>query len=85
MKQYHKCIETYEQGLKVEPGNEELNEGLRRTMEAINKRQEGGNEADDKEAMAAAANDPEIQQILSDPMMKKVLSELGSNPAAVQR
>nr|AAB49720.1 transformation-sensitive protein homolog [Acanthamoeba castellanii] len=84
MKQYHKCLETYEQGLKVEPNNEELNEGLRRTMEAINKRQEGSSKAEDKEAMAAAASDPEIQKILGDPMMKKVLSELGTNPAAVQ-
>jgi len=81
MKQYHKCLETYEQGLKVEPENEELNEGLRRTMDAINKRQ---NEGDDKEAMAAAANDPEIQRILDDPLMKRALSELTTNPAALQ-
>jgi len=84
MKQYHKCLETYEQGLKVDPDNEELNEGLRRTMEAISRRQGATNEAEDKEAMAAAANDPEIQRIISDPMMKNVLAELSTNPAAAQ-
>lgn len=83
MKQYHKCLETYDQGLKYDPDNAELAEGIKRTIEAINKL----NQADEKEqqkAAAAAAQDPEIQQILRDPVMARVLSEMQSNPRSAQ-
>jgi stress-induced-phosphoprotein 1 len=81
MKQYHKCLETYDQGLKLDPENPELLEGIKRTIEAINRRQELEGEEAEKEA-ARAASDPEIQQILADPVMRKVLSDLSSSPQA---
>lgn len=31
-KEYAKCLEVYEAGLKVEPGNEELKAGIERTL-----------------------------------------------------
>jgi stress-induced-phosphoprotein 1 len=35
-KQFDKALETYQAGLKVDPTNEELRDGLRRTMGEIN-------------------------------------------------
>jgi len=82
LKQYHKCLETYDQGLKLEPENAELIEGVKRTIEAINRRQDLEGEEAEKEA-SAAASDPEIQRILSDPAMRQVLQTLGSNPQSL--
>lgn len=36
MKEYHKCLETYEKGLKIDPENTELKEGMNKTLFAIN-------------------------------------------------
>jgi hypothetical protein len=36
MKEYHKCLETYEKGLKLDPENAELQEGLSKTLRSIN-------------------------------------------------
>ena len=37
MKEYDKALETYEAGLKHDPDNSELKEGIARCMEGINK------------------------------------------------
>ena len=37
MKEYDKALETYEAGLKHDPDNSELKEGIARCFEAINK------------------------------------------------
>lgn len=76
-------METYEAGLEIEPENPELIEGVQRTMQAITSR--GQSEESDKEAIANAARDPEIQNILQDPMMKQVLSALSTDPAGSQQ
>eukprot|EP00005_Dracoamoeba_jomungandri_P001152 CAMPEP_0174259432 /NCGR_PEP_ID=MMETSP0439-20130205/8252_1 /TAXON_ID=0 /ORGANISM="Stereomyxa ramosa, Strain Chinc5" /LENGTH=550 /DNA_ID=CAMNT_0015343319 /DNA_START=36 /DNA_END=1685 /DNA_ORIENTATION=+ len=81
MKDYHKCLETYDQGLKFDPENEELTNGVKRTITAINQR---NTQETDKNAAARAAADPEIQEILRDPMIQQVLSQMQQNPAAAQ-
>ena len=35
MKEYHKAMETYEKGLKIEPENQELKEGYAKTLRLI--------------------------------------------------
>ena len=82
MKQYHKCLETYDKGLKLEPENPELVEGIERTIAAINSRQDDAQS--EKEVMDAAARDPEIQNILQDPVIRKVLQDLQNDPRAAQ-
>eukprot|EP01089_Gocevia_fonbrunei_P006017 TRINITY_DN1653_c0_g1_i2.p1 TRINITY_DN1653_c0_g1~~TRINITY_DN1653_c0_g1_i2.p1 ORF type:complete len:546 (-),score=158.34 TRINITY_DN1653_c0_g1_i2:442-2079(-) len=77
MKQYHKCLETYDKGLKLDPENVELTEGIQRTLAAINNQQSG---ARDEQAVKNAMQDPEIQQILSDPAMRQILSDMESDP-----
>lgn len=79
MKEYHRCIETYEKGLKFEPENPELKEGLQKTLYAINSQQGGEGE---EERAAKAMQDPEIQAILSDPIMMQILQDMRKDPAA---
>jgi tetratricopeptide (TPR) repeat protein len=37
MKEYDKALETYEEGLKHDPDNSELKEGIARCIDALNK------------------------------------------------
>lgn len=37
MKEYDKALQTYEQGLKHEPDNQELKDGVMRCLESINR------------------------------------------------
>jgi len=78
MKQYHKCLETYDQGLKLDPNNQELIEGVNRTLDAINKQQSG--ERDEASVKSAIQSDPELQEILADPAIQQILSEMQRDP-----
>ncbi|CAA7391681.1 unnamed protein product [Spirodela intermedia] len=85
MKEYDKALETYQEGLKLDPNNPELMDGIKRCVEQINKAQRGEISADElKERQAKAMQDPEIQQILSDPIMRQVLTDFQENPRAAQ-
>jgi stress-induced-phosphoprotein 1 len=74
-KEYHKALEAFQHGLKLESGNKDCMEGYRRTTELIstNVSQKGGN---DEERMAHAMADPEIRQIMSDPVVQQVLRDM---------
>ena len=76
--QYHKALEAFEKGLSLEPDSSELKEERMRTMAAINT-----GEADPERAKQAM-QDPEIQAILRDPTINKVLQDLQQNPQAGQ-
>ncbi|KAI3943392.1 hypothetical protein MKW92_040923 [Papaver armeniacum] len=85
MKEYDKALETYQEGLKHDQNNQELMDGVRRCVAQINKTNRGDISADDlKERQAKAMQDPEIQNILSDPVMRQVLSDFQENPNAAQ-
>ena len=86
MKEYNKALETYETGLKHDPENSELKEGMRRCITAINSMNRGDmTEEERKERQERAMADPEIQGILTDPIMTNVLREMQENPAAAQK
>jgi stress-induced-phosphoprotein 1 len=86
MKEFDKAMETYETGLKHDPENAELKEGLMRCVQAINKMNRGdASEEDLQERQAKAMADPEVQSILSDPVMRQVLSDMQEDPTAAQR
>ncbi|CAN6460912.1 unnamed protein product [Victoria cruziana] len=73
MKEYDKALETYQEGLKHDKNNQELLDGVRRCVEQINKTNRGEISAEElKERQAKAMQDPEIQNILSDPIMRQV-------------
>lgn len=77
-KEYHKALDSYKQGLKIEPENAACKQGLAKVTSAINA---GGN---DQERAQRATADPEIQAILQDPIIRNVLTQLQTDPAAAQ-
>uniref|UniRef100_I1J9X9 STI1 domain-containing protein n=1 Tax=Glycine max TaxID=3847 RepID=I1J9X9_SOYBN len=73
MKEYDKALETYREGLKYDSNNQELLEGIRTCIQQINKASRGDLSPDElKERQAKAMQDPEIQNILQDPVMRQV-------------
>ncbi|XP_058084908.1 hsp70-Hsp90 organizing protein-like [Magnolia sinica] len=85
MKEYDKALETYQDGLKHDPNNQELLDGVRRCVEQINKANRGDINPDElQERQAKAMQDPEIQNILSDPIMRQVLVDFQENPTSAQ-
>lgn len=86
MKEYDKAMETYQLGLKVEPGNEELMDGVRSCVQQISKANRGELTPDElKERQAKAMQDPDIQAILTDPIMRQVLTDFQENPQAAMQ
>ncbi|CAL4886419.1 unnamed protein product [Urochloa decumbens] len=85
MKEYDKAMETYQAGLKLDPNNQELLDGVRRCVEQISKANRGEISQDElQERQNKAMQDPEIQNILTDPIMRQVLIDLQENPRASQ-
>ncbi|XP_044487319.1 hsp70-Hsp90 organizing protein 3-like [Mangifera indica] len=85
MKEYDKALETYQEGLKHDPENQELLDGMRSCVQQINKAGRGELSPEElKERQAKAMQDPEIQNILSDPVMRQVLVDFQENPKAAQ-
>uniref|UniRef100_A0A5B6YPR3 Putative Heat shock protein STI n=1 Tax=Davidia involucrata TaxID=16924 RepID=A0A5B6YPR3_DAVIN len=85
MKEYDKALETYQEGLKHDPHNQELLDGVRRCVEQINKASRGDLSPDElKERQAKGMQDPEIQNILTDPIMRQVLVDFQENPKDAQ-
>ncbi|KAL6911899.1 hypothetical protein ACP4OV_000704 [Aristida adscensionis] len=85
MKEYDKAMETYQAGLKHDPNNPELLDGVRRCIEQINKANRGEISQDElQERQNKAMQDPEIQNILTDPIMRQVLIDFQENTRAAQ-
>jgi stress-induced-phosphoprotein 1 len=85
MKEYDKALETYQLGLKQDPQNQELLDGVRSCVGQINKASRGDCTPEElKERQERGFQDPEIQHILSDPVMQQVLRDLQENPKASQ-
>jgi stress-induced-phosphoprotein 1 len=82
MKEYHKALETYQKGLALEPDNAECKDGLARTQMKIHTLNSSGEV--DKERVAHAMADPEIQAILRDPSVQSVLQDFQENPKNAQ-
>lgn len=83
-KEYHKAMESYQTGLKIEPDNKACRDGLAKVTYQINMMSSSGEV--DKERAAHGMADPEIQAILSDPIVRQVISDLGGNdPMAGQK
>lgn len=73
LKEYHKALEVYEQGLKKDPNDKFCRDGLDKTQLAIY----SSNSQEDQEARAKRAMaDPEIQAILATPEVRNALADL---------
>lgn len=85
MKEYDKAMETYQVGLKHDPSNQELLDGVKRCIQQINKANRGELTPEElKERQDKAMHDPEIQNILTDPVMRQVLIDFQENPRSAQ-
>jgi len=82
LKQYHKAIETYEEGLKKDPTNVDLMADKNKTLMTIQAENRSGKV--DPERAQQAMKDPEIQAILSDPHINQILKNANTDPAALQ-
>jgi len=60
MKEYHKALKSFEDGLKIEPQNKDCLEGKQKTMMTIQS-SAGAGGANDEERLRHAMADPEIQ------------------------
>lgn len=78
MKEYHRAMDSYKKGLEMDPGNSLCVQGLQKTQQKINESMSG---EVDQERAAHGLADPEIQRILSDPIMRQILQDLNENPA----
>eukprot|EP01130_Rhizamoeba_saxonica_P002475 TRINITY_DN12269_c0_g1_i1.p1 TRINITY_DN12269_c0_g1~~TRINITY_DN12269_c0_g1_i1.p1 ORF type:complete len:575 (+),score=183.54 TRINITY_DN12269_c0_g1_i1:27-1751(+) len=79
MKEYNKALSTYDLALEHDPDNADITAGINKALLAIN------TESRDEETVRRnIENDPEIREILSDPMMQTVLQNL-NDPVAAQK
>ncbi|KAL4352008.1 hypothetical protein GQ457_06G038160 [Hibiscus cannabinus] len=76
MKEYDKALETYQEGLKHDPNNQELLDGVRRCVEQINKASRGDFTPEELKERQAKA--------MQDPVMRQVLIDFQENPKAAQ-
>ena len=68
-----------------DPDSDELKDGVTRCVEQINKVSRGQvSEEELKERQERAMADPEIQMILTDPVMRQVLNDFANDPKAAQ-
>eukprot|EP00271_Cylindrocystis_brebissonii_P015448 TRINITY_DN38347_c0_g1_i1.p1 TRINITY_DN38347_c0_g1~~TRINITY_DN38347_c0_g1_i1.p1 ORF type:complete len:586 (+),score=186.26 TRINITY_DN38347_c0_g1_i1:283-2040(+) len=83
MKEYDKAMEAYREGLKLDPNNQELLDGIGSCISQIRKAGNGELSPEDlKERQMRAMQDPEIQAILTDPIMRQVLTDFQEDPKA---
>jgi len=79
MKEYQKALKTYDQALLVDPDNKEIQVAIEQCMVAI---QQG--EVTPESVKRNIENDPDLQAILTDPMMQQVLNDLKNNPESLR-
>jgi stress-induced-phosphoprotein 1 len=81
MKEYQKALHCYDEGLKYDGNNQELNDGVKRVIAALN---ENSSKETEKDRLERAMKDPEVQEILSDPVMRQILADMQTNPSAAR-
>lgn len=82
LKESHKAMDSYRKGLSLDPDNTACKEGLRKVTSTIGASM---TEEEQQERASHAMADPEIQAILTDPIMRQILSDFNENPAAAQK
>jgi len=85
VKDFHKAMTSYKKGLEVDSENTACREGLQKVQMQISYGRASMTEEEKKRQAAQAMEDPEIQAIITDPVMQQLLKEMGDNPAASQK
>ena len=84
-KEHHKAMDSYKMALELDPENAQAKEGLRKVTMEINYGRSKMTDEQKKEQAAHAMADPEIQAILSDPVVQQLLRDFQENPTAAQQ
>jgi stress-induced-phosphoprotein 1 len=83
MKEYHKALECFDKGLKLDAENKECKEGKAKTMNTIQSSAYASGD-NDEERLRHAMADPEIQVLMRDPRITQVLRDMQENPKHAQ-
>jgi len=81
MGQTQKAMDVYSKAMELDPNSDEAKNGYKDCAVRQYQGNRGGNP---EEVRARAMNDPEVQQIMSDPAMRMILEQMQSDPQAVQ-
>jgi len=81
MKKHEEARLAYQEALKIDSNNQNAKDGLYRCNVAISEKEANMTPEQKRER---AMKDPEIQQILKDPVMNAVLEQMQKDPGAVQ-
>jgi stress-induced-phosphoprotein 1 len=84
-REYHKAMESYKEGLSLDENNTACKDGLRKCIMQINYGRASMTEEEKKLQAEHAMADPEIQSILTDPVIQQILRDFNENPAAAQK
>mmetsp|Transcript_33646 Transcript_33646/g.49467 ORF Transcript_33646/g.49467 Transcript_33646/m.49467 type:complete len:522 (-) Transcript_33646:451-2016(-) len=84
MKENHKAMDSYKKGLAIDPNNAACKEGLRKVANMVNMGSANMTEEERKERAEHGMADPEIQGILSDPVIRQILQDFNDNPDSAQ-
>ena len=97
MGQTQKAMDVYSKAMELDPNSDEAKNGMQNTpfhcceskfvlagYKDCAVRQYSGRSSDPEEVRQRAMNDPEVQQIMSDPAMRMILEQMQSDPQAVQ-
>ncbi|KAK9717136.1 Hsp90 cochaperone [Basidiobolus ranarum] len=85
-REYTKCIETCETAKTHDKDGKHRNE-IEQQMTRCYMAMQGGGSGENEsreETLKRAANDPEVQQILADPVMNQILQQMQEDPKAAQ-
>ena len=75
---------AYEEGLKYEPNNEQLKEGLREVQSKLSSRgSKLMNPFAGPDVLAKLQNNPKTKEMLNDPSYRQLVQELQNNPGAM--
>ena len=83
-KEFHKALEAYQKGLDIDVTNSACKEGAQKTLKAINSASANLTDDEKEERRRRGMADPEIQCILTDPIIRQVLQDFQENPKAAQ-
>jgi stress-induced-phosphoprotein 1 len=82
IKENHKALESYKTGLEIDSTNVACREGLQKVTQMINYGASNMTEEEKMERARHGMADPEIQSILSDPVIQQILRDFNENPKA---
>jgi len=77
-------METAKKGLEIDPNDKMCQTQLQKTVQAIQQNMHSDGPAD-AETQRRAMEDPEIRNILNDPVVKSCIQEMSTDPTAASR